>query len=240
MQSRQIVLDTETTGLNVKDGHRIIEIAAVELINRKITHKKFHTYIRTEKSIDPEAFAVHGISSEFLSDKPTFQEIVSEFLNFIQGAELFIHNAPFDLGFLNHELKLIKKKSITHYCTVSDTLQMARKKHPGQSNSLDALCKRYRIDHSSRQLHGALLDAHLLAQVYLAMTGGQISIFEESGQIELPKEINFHDSPSNSIMIHRQLKVFEANQTELEAHQKRLINIKQTTGRCLWLDNEVL
>ncbi|MCL9684589.1 DNA polymerase III subunit epsilon [Legionella maioricensis] len=177
---RQIILDTETTGIGPEQGHRVIEIGCVELIDRKLTGKHYHVYINPQRLVDEGAFRVHGISSEFLQDKPLFEDIVSEFLQFVGGAELIIHNAPFDVGFLNSELKHVKwQKKLEDYCTIFDTLTLAREKHPGQRNSLDALCKRYDVDNSNRQLHGALLDAEILAFVYLAMTGGQSSLFAE-------------------------------------------------------------
>lgn len=177
---RQVVLDTETTGIRVEDGHRIIEIGCLELINRRLTDKRFHTYLNPYRDIEAGAVAVHGITNEFLQDKPAFHLIVDEFMNFISGSELIIHNAPFDLSFINNELQLTRHtwKPVTEYCNVIDTLQMARQLHVGQRNSLDALCKRYKVDNSKRDLHGALLDANLLAQVYLAMTGGQGSFFD--------------------------------------------------------------
>lgn len=178
--TRQIILDTETTGIGTEQGHRVIEIGCVELINRKLTGKHYHVYLNPQRQVDEGAFRVHGISSEFLQDKPLFSDIVSEFLQFVGGSELIIHNAPFDVGFLNSELKHVKwKKKIEEYCDIFDTLILAREKHPGQRNSLDALCKRYDVDNSNRQLHGALLDAEILAFVYLAMTGGQTSLFSE-------------------------------------------------------------
>lgn len=176
---RQIVLDTETTGLSPETGHRIIEIGCVELIDRKLTGNHFHYYLNPERAVDEGAFRVHGISTEFLQDKPLFANIVDSFLDFIKDSELIIHNAPFDISFLNAELKQLKKPiHLMEYCRVCCTLAMARKKHPGQKSNLDALCKRYNIDNSNRQLHGALLDAEILALVYLAMTGGQISLFD--------------------------------------------------------------
>jgi len=175
---RQIILDTETTGMGHEQGHRIIEIGCLELIDRKLTGNHYHMYLNPQRPVDEGAFRVHGISNEFLQDKPLFQDIVSQLLQFIGGTELIIHNAPFDVGFLNSELRHVKwKKKLEDYCDIFDTLVLAREKHPGQRNSLDALCKRYDIDNSNRQLHGALLDAELLAFVYLAMTGGQTSLF---------------------------------------------------------------
>jgi DNA polymerase-3 subunit epsilon len=180
----QIVLDTETTGIG--PGHKIIEIGCVLLQNRKITDKKFHTYLNPQREVDPEAAKVHGLELKDLLDKPLFAQIMPDFLEFVEGKELIIHNAPFDVGFLNTELKIAKcTKVLTDYCTIFDTLVYARKKHPGQKNNLDALCKRYFINNSHRQWHGALLDAAILAEVYLAMTGGQIELFAEE-KLSLP------------------------------------------------------
>lgn len=173
---RQIVLDTETTGLEPQLGHRIIEIGCVELINRKLTGRHYHQYINPEREVDQGAMEVHGITNEFLVDKPRFKAIVGEFWDFIRGAELVIHNAAFDIGFLNHEFARLNMAPVTTECGVLDTLFMARQKHPGQKNSLDALCKRYGVDNSHRDLHGALLDAEILADVYLLMTGGQTAL----------------------------------------------------------------
>jgi len=175
---RQIVLDTETTGLSPKEGHRIIEIGAVELVNRRVTGKYYHCYLNPDREVEEGAIKVHGITNDFLADKLRFPAIVEEFIQFIDGAELVIHNAPFDVGFINHEFALLPhfKKQVADYCTVLDSLELARKLHPGQKNSLDAVCKRYQVDNSNRKFHGALLDANLLAEAYLAMTGGQISL----------------------------------------------------------------
>ena len=175
---RQIVLDTETTGLEVSQDHRIIEIGCIELINRRVTDNHWHHYINPDREIDAGAFEVHGISNEFLADKPSFAEIAEDFLAYVDGAELVIHNAPFDIGFLNYELSRLDEPAaaIESRCTVLDTLLLARQKHPGQKNNLDALCRRYDIDNSQRSLHGALLDARILADVYLVMTGGQTSL----------------------------------------------------------------
>ena len=176
---RQIVLDTETTGLEPNMGHRIIEIGAVELVNRKLTGRHYHEYINPEREIDDGALEVHGITQTFLADKPKFHEISESFLSFVAGADLVIHNAPFDLSFLNYELKRIERAQpkLESLCTVTDSLVLARQKHPGQKNNLDALCRRYEVDNSQRDLHGALLDAEILADVYLLMTGGQTSLF---------------------------------------------------------------
>lgn len=180
MNLRQIAFDTETTGIGHEVGHRVIELGCIELVDRKLTGKHFHAYLNPERKVDEGAFRVHGISTEFLQDKPCFKDIAQDFLQFIDGAELIIHNAPFDVGFMNAELKRIKwPKTLQDYSSIIDTLVLAREKHPGQRNSLDALCKRYEIDLSNRKLHGALLDSELLAFVYLAMTGGQTNLFVE-------------------------------------------------------------
>ena len=179
MVQRYVVLDTETTGMPVTDGHRVIEIGCVELMGRRLTGRNFHVYLQPDRESDDGAIGVHGITTEFLLDKPRFAEVADEFYDFIQGAELIIHNASFDVGFLNNEFALIgqpERADLSQYCTILDTLAMARARHPGQRNSLDALCKRYGIDLSGRELHGALLDSELLADVYLAMTGGQTTL----------------------------------------------------------------
>ena len=179
---RQIVLDTETTGLEPNMGHRIIEIGGVEIVNRKLTGRHFHKYINPERDISEGAFEVHGISREFLADKPVFAQVWEELIEFITDTELVIHNAPFDVGFLDYELGLLRnvKLRVDQVCQVTDSLALARHKHPGQKNNLDALCRRYSVDNSSRQLHGALLDAEILADVYLLMTGGQTNLFGAS------------------------------------------------------------
>jgi DNA polymerase-3 subunit epsilon len=176
---RQVVLDTETTGLEVSLGHRIIEIGCIELLDRRVTGNHWHHYFNPEREIDAGAYDVHGISNEFLQDKPRFESLAEEFYEYVRGAELIIHNAAFDIGFLNHEMTLLQAQQhqpLEEICSVLDTLLLARQKHPGQKNNLDALCKRYDIDNSQRSLHGALLDARILADVYLAMTGGQTSL----------------------------------------------------------------
>ena len=179
--NRQILLDTETTGLDPKSGHRVIEIGCVEIINRKFTGSEFHTYLNPEREIDEEAEKIHGLSFEFLSDKPKFYEVLDEFLEYIKDSELLIHNAPFDIGFINHEIKLHSKKGPfveTIVDKITDTLQIAREKHPGQRNSLDALAQRYEIGGYDRSYHGAILDSKILGDVYLAMTGGQSDLFQ--------------------------------------------------------------
>ena len=231
---KQIVLDTETTGLTPEDGHRIIEIGCIEVLNRKMTKNRFHVYLNPDREIDSGAIEVHGISNEFLSDKPRFSDVVEDFLAFVSGAELIIHNAPFDVGFLNHELRLSGRNSqIEESCTVLDTLILARKKHPGQRNSLDALCKRYDIENSHRQLHGALLDAEILADVYLAMTGGQTSMLEEDHELIERIDIGrFQLTPADR----PKLKIVQPEPSELEAHRKQLDLINQQSGgQCLWL-----
>ncbi len=234
---RQILLDTETTGLSVEEGHRVIEIGCVEMINRKLTGKYFHQYINPSRKIDDGALAVHGITNQFLLDKPTFNLIAHEFVEFIKDAELIIHNAPFDVGFLNHELSLAdaKFKPLTEYCdNIIDTLALARQMHAGQRNSLDALCKRYGVDNTQRDLHGALLDANLLAQVYLFMTGGQGTLFDETETAQS----SITTSKRKKIIINREtftLPIIEATEAELLEHDKKLKEI-QTKGKCLWLE----
>lgn len=227
---RQIFLDTETTGLDPAQGHRIIEIAAVEVINRRLTRNHFHVYLNPDREIDLGAQQVHGISLEFLQDKPRFPEVVAEFLTFIDGGELIIHNAPFDVGFLNTELGLIGKGRLQDTCAnIIDTLKMAKDLRPGQRNNLDALCRHYGIDNSSRTLHGALLDAELLADVYLAMTRGQESLMMDIE--EPPRGIG-----EEAVVIRTQpLLVVSADESELEAHRNYLAGLdKAAGGASLW------
>jgi DNA polymerase III subunit epsilon len=228
---RQIVLDTETTGLEHKLGHRIVEIAAVELCNRQLTGQHFHYYLNPDRESDEGALQVHGLTSEFLQDKPRFTDISKEFLSFIHDAELIIHNAPFDVGFLDHELGLAKLNALNNYCNqITDTLKLAKELHPGKRNNLNALCDRYKIDNSKRTLHGALLDAELLADVFLAMTRGQESLLIESE----PNNIN-DDLISN--VDHLNLKLLSANQEELQLHTQILEKIaRENSGKCLWLN----
>jgi DNA polymerase III subunit epsilon len=232
---RQIILDTETTGLEPKEGHRVIEIGGVEVIYRRRTGKRFHCYLNPGRRVDEGALRVHGLSDEFLADKPHFGDIVEEFLDFIKGAELIIHNAPFDVGFLDYELALLGAKwgKISTHCQVFDTLALARQRHPGQKNSLDALCKRYGIDNSQRDLHGALLDAEILAEVYLAMTGGQASLSlrgysNDAGIQPLggQRPVTAERPP---------LKVVRASEEEWTAHRVCLAAIEEHSGGiCLW------
>ncbi|WP_342219802.1 DNA polymerase III subunit epsilon [Rickettsiella endosymbiont of Miltochrista miniata] len=228
---RQIILDTETTGRDINDGHRIIEIGCLELIDRRLTKRFFHCFLNPGRDSETGAFAVHGLSTEFLKDKPLFKTIAEELLAFIQDSQLIIHNAPFDLGFLNNEFKLTKKKykKITDYCQVLDTLPLARQLHPGQRNSLDALCKRYAIDNSKREKHGALLDAELLARVYLAMTGGQTHLFTEEKRLAATQTIQ-HKKITGEIV----LPVIYATNEELITHESRLASINKLSGQCKW------
>ncbi len=229
---RQIVLDTETTGLSTLEGHRIIEIGCVEMINRKLTNRHFHHYICPERDIDEGALEVHGITNDFLKDKPRFSDVVDEFIEFVSGAELIIHNAPFDIGFLDHELSLLNEQDnqMSNHCKVLDTLVLAREMHPGQKNNLDALCKRYEVNNSQRELHGALLDAEILADVYLLMTGGQADLLfvsEEQSQERKTQNRQRKQRPA--------LKVVKPNDDELALHQQQLELLdKASGGECLW------
>lgn len=232
---RQVVLDTETTGLNPEEGHRIIEIGCVELVNRRLTDNNFHVYLNPDRHIDEGAIEVHGISNEFLLDKPRFTDVVEDFIAFIDGAELIIHNAPFDVGFLNHEFSLLDKPlgKIEDYSRIFDTLIYARQKRPGQRNSLDALCKRYSIDNSHRELHGALLDAEILADVFLLLTGGQSSLLDDDG---------LQGNSAGSRKIKRlstdrpRLPVITCSDAEWQSHRQRLQAIEKAGGNCLWKD----
>lgn len=227
---RQIFLDTETTGLDPAQGHRIIEIAAVELIDRRPTNNHFHVYLNPEREIDLGAQQVHGISLEFLQDKPHFADVAAELLDFIAGAELVIHNAPFDVGFLDRELGMMGLAGLRQGCAgIIDTLKMAKDMRPGQRNNLDALCRHFGIDNSSRTLHGALLDAELLADVYLAMTRGQESLMMD---IAAPTSA---DGDTPRAARYAPLRVVTAEQGELEAHQQYLAGLDQAAGgTCLW------
>jgi DNA polymerase-3 subunit epsilon len=230
---RQIILDTETTGLEPAEGHRVIEIGCVEMIDRRLSGNRFHCYLNPERDIEDGALEVHGISNEFLQDKPLFNDVVDELLEFIEGAELIIHNAPFDVGFLDNELAQLQRQDrLSDHARVLDTLELARDLHPGQRNSLDALCKRYQVDNSSRSLHGALLDAEILAEVYLAMTGGQSDLglsFESSA--DRGHEVS-HMEPADR----PELVVIAANEEELAAHEARILAIRKKSGHCLWND----
>jgi len=233
---RQIVLDTETTGLEPKQGHRIIEIGCVELVDRRLTGNNFHQYLQPDREIDEAAVEVHGITTEFLADKPRFEDVVDDFISYVDGAELIIHNAPFDVGFLNAELEKAGKEEVLleRLCTITDTLVMARKKHPGQRNSLDALCRRYEIDNSQRQLHGALLDSEILADVYLVMTGGQgaLSFGGLSGE---DSEQGGAAAIRRLTAARKPLRVVRANESECQAHELRLDALDKASGQpCVW------
>lgn len=237
---RYVVLDTETTGMPVGDGHRIIEIGCIELDGRNPTGRHYHVYLQPDRASDEGAIAVHGITDDFLKDKPRFKDIADEFFEFIQGSELVIHNAPFDIGFINNEFALLgqtERSDIAEHCGVLDTLMLARERHPGQRNNLDALCKRYGVDNSGRELHGALLDAEILAEVYLAMTGGQTNLSlsadgSEEGtgyaRASLIRRISTEREPLN---------VLAANAQELDAHQQFLERIKKASSIELAWDN---
>ena len=235
---RQIVLDTETTGLETSQDHRIIEIGCVELVNCKLTGKHYHQYINPERNVDEGAMQVHGITDEFLQDKPLFANIVDDFLAFVGDSELVIHNAPFDVGFIDHELSKLPKqpKSIANLCHIVDTLALARNKHPGQRNNLDALCKRYMVDNSQRDLHGALLDAEILADVYLVMTGGQVNL-NISDQSSVDEGAVSASSGIKRLPADRSpLKVIKASDAELASHNNKLETIKSASGHCVWQD----
>lgn len=236
--TRQIVLDTETTGMNMigvhYEGHRIIEIGAVEVINRRLTGNNYHVYLKPDRLVDPEAFGVHGIADEFLADKPTFADIADGFLEYIDGAELVIHNASFDIGFMDYEFAKLGRNipKTETFCRITDSLTMARKMFPGKRNSLDALCSRYEIDNTKRTLHGALLDSEILAEVFLAMTGGQTLLkFSMEGD---------QQQQSNGDTIHRitrpasGLVVLSASEAENMAHEERLDLVMKKGGSCLW------
>ncbi len=239
---RQIILDTETTGLEPSEGHRIIEIGCVELINRRPSNNRYQQYVNPGREIDAGAIEVHGITNEMLADKPAFADVARDLMEFIKGAELIIHNAPFDVGFLNHEFSLMANGEtpmrVEDFCSVVDTLKLARSMHPGQKNDLDSLCKRYSVDNSHRTLHGALLDAEILADVYLAMTGGQTGLFEDThshmksattANVVAPSDIRRLD-PNRP-----KLPVIPASAEELAAHQAWLEELdKKSGGQCVW------
>ena len=231
---RQVVLDTETTGIDPKQGHRVIEIGCVEMINRRLTGNHYHTYINPERIVEDEAIAVHGITNQFLTDKPKFLEVAEEFFEFVDGSELVIHNAAFDVGFINHEFSMLRpaRPPIERSCGVLDTLAMAREKHPGQKNNLDALCKRYGIDNGHRTLHGALLDAEILADVYLLLSGGQ-SAFEldsdvnEGGKAGEVRSIKRVEGASS-------LSIIKASSEELAEHESYMAKLEKAAGKTLW------
>ena len=235
---RQVVLDTETTGLDPTQGHRIVEIGCIEIEDRKLTGKNFQVYLNPEREIDEAAMEVHGLTLDFLSDKPKFYDIHEEFLKFIKNSELIIHNAPFDVGFLNSELEKLQLSEwkLEHHCSVLDSLILARQKHPGQRNSLDALCKRYGVNNNHRELHGALLDAEILADVYLVMTSGQSSL-----SLKETPHANSRDNGAGKKSKPRviEIPIHAASPAELEAHNARLQDIHENSeGGCLWLSSE--
>ncbi|MGL9774867.1 MAG: DNA polymerase III subunit epsilon [Sodalis sp. (in: enterobacteria)] len=238
--TRQIVLDTETTGMNKLgvhyEEHRIIEIGAVEVINRRLTGRHFHVYLKPDRLVDPEAFNVHGISDEFLADKPTFADVADEFLHFIRGGELVIHNAPFDIGFMDYEFGMLNRgiaKTDT-FCKVTDSLLLARKMFPGKRNSLDALCDRYLIDNSKRTLHGALLDAEILADVFLLMTGGQTAMrFALEGE-QKQRDVGEAVQIQRVQRAQTSLRVIYASDEEVVAHEQRLDLVQKKGGSCVW------
>lgn len=231
MLKRQVVLDTETTGIDPKQGHRIIEIGCVELINRRFTGNNYHEYVNPERIVEQEAIDVHGITNEFLRDKPKYREISQGFFDYINGAELVIHNAAFDIGFMDHEFRLLDRNWVgtAQYCPILDTLAMARKKHPGQRATLDSLCKKYGINNSHRELHGALLDAEILADVYLLMSGGQININLSSGDGTSADTAIRRISPDR-----QRLKVIAASADELTEHEQRLDLVDKKGGSVIW------
>lgn len=241
---RQVVLDTETTGLDPKSGHRIIEIGCVELLNRKLTGRHYHQYVNPERVVDDGAIEVHGITNEFLADKPVFAQIADEFMAFCEGAELVIHNAPFDVGFIDWELKRLgspRWRKVTAHCGVLDTLTLAREKHPGQKNNLDALCKRYFVDNSQRDLHGALLDAEILADVYLTMTGGQTDLAlaqdgnRETGETGRGEARDAAPGGIRRLAAERApLLVVSSSAAEQEAHREMLQLLQNSAGKHFW------
>ncbi|MFJ4145154.1 DNA polymerase III subunit epsilon [Pseudomonas sp. NPDC089734] len=241
--NRSVVLDTETTGMPVTDGHRIIEIGCVELIGRRLTGRHFHVYLQPDRESDEGAIGVHGITNEFLVGKPRFAEVADEFFEFIKGAQLIIHNAAFDVGFINNEFALMgahDKSDIAQHCSVLDTLLMARERHPGQRNSLDALCKRYGVDNSGRELHGALLDSEILADVYLAMTGGQTSLslagHGSDGSSQSEGGANRGSEIRRLSADRQQARIIRATESELAEHEARMAIIAKAAGApALWV-----
>jgi DNA polymerase-3 subunit epsilon len=233
---RQIVLDTETTGLETSQDHRIIEIGCVEMVNRKLTGRHYHQYINPQRKVDEGAMEVHGITDQFLEDKPLFDAIAPDFFEFVAGADLIIHNAPFDLGFINHETAKLPGNiaAIETGCKIIDTLALARQKHPGQKNNLDALCKRYGVDNSQRDLHGALLDAEILADVYLLMTGGQVNLNINDQSAADSGEINQASNIRRLPESRPPLRVITANDHEIARHQAKLESIEAASGNCIW------
>ncbi|MCM0611926.1 DNA polymerase III subunit epsilon [Marinobacter sediminum] len=228
---RQIVLDTETTGIDPSEGHRIIEIGCVELMERQPTGRNYHVYINPEREVEAEAITIHGITNEFLVDKPRFAEIADEFFEFIKGAELVIHNAAFDVGFMDSEFARLKPvRKTAENCGIVDSLAIARKKHPGQKNNLDALCKRYGVDNSNRDLHGALLDAEILADVYLLLTGGQTALSLDAGSDSGGVSGGIRRLPADR----SRLSVVRASDDEMGAHEEFMSMLEKKAGGTVW------
>lgn len=228
---RQIVLDTETTGIDPGDGHRIIEIGCVEMVERQVTGRHYHVYVNPEREVEAEAITVHGITNDFLADKPKFADIADEFFEFIKGAELVIHNAAFDIGFMDSEFARLKPvRKTTEHCGVVDSLAIARKKHPGQKNNLDALCKRYGVDNSNRDLHGALLDAEILADVYLLLTGGQTALSLDAGGDEAGGAARIRRAATDR----KPLPVVRASDQEATAHEEFMALLTNQAGETVW------
>lgn len=224
MSLRQIILDTETTGIDPKSGHRIVELGCVELVDRRVTGNNLHMYFNPDRVLEQAVIDVHGITNEYLADKPRYHEMIHEIMDYLSGAELIIHNAPFDLGFMNHELSLLERNTwgtIQDHCTILDTLVMARKRHPGQRNSLDALCKRYNVNNAHRQFHGALLDSQILCEVYMAMTGGQINLGLSPEQVQDEEAATATvELTVKKIQRDFKLKVVKASSEECDVHQR--------------------
>lgn len=231
---RQVVLDTETTGIGAEKGHRIIEIGCVELIDRKLTGRHYHQYVNPQRSSDEEAVAVHGITDEFLADKPVYAQVAQAFYDFIEGAELVIHNAPFDVGFMDAEFRRVNMPMTNTFCTVLDTLVMARDMRPGQRNSLDALCRSYGIDNSHRELHGALLDAEILADVYLMMTGGQTDLMFSAESNEAADHSSLIDLEGLSSIDSQSLPIVRATSDELTVHNEILDLLDKKSDGAIW------
>jgi DNA polymerase-3 subunit epsilon len=234
---RQVVLDTETTGLEVAQGHRILEIGCVEIIGRKITRRHFHQYVNPQRDIDDGALEVHGITQRFLKDKPLFADVWESFFEFVKGSELIIHNAAFDIAFINSEMQMLSPElgSLTDYCSVIDSLELARNKHPGQKNNLDALCKRYNVDNAQRDLHGALLDAEILADVYLLLTGGQVTLgLGDENEGVMSGELKAIDKKRAP------LKIIKATPEEMDRHFKKLDQLETSSeSGCVWKELEL-
>ena len=227
---RQLILDTETTGLSAASGHRVIEIGVVEIVDRRLTGNDFQSYLNPERKIDPATIPIHGITDEFIADKPLFKDLVGDFLDYVKGAEVIMHNAPFDTSFINNELALLGLDDrLEGHCEITDTLVFARKKHPGQRNSLDALCSRYEVDTTNREVHGALIDAKLLANVYLLMTGGQVGFFNQ----DQTTTSRSSDDNQNFDFKNRKIIQIDLNEAEVKNHQSYLKKLSKTSKKDL-------